>query len=295
MNIIFMGTPDFAVPSLQELIDSEHRVTAVFTRAPKPKGRGMQLAKSPVHELADMHNIDVYTPKTLKSEDVEKTIKLLEADVVVVVAYGFIVPKNILESKKYGSLNIHPSKLPKYRGAAPLQRTIINGERETAVCIMQMDAGMDTGDIIMQQDIELPQNTTLQKLHDDCAKLGADLLLKTLENIDVLPREKQPKHCPVYADKLTKDEGDVDWNASAYDIDCKVRGMNPWPGVFFEYKGKKIKIIESLVVSKNHDKAPGDLLSEEFQIACGSGSLLLKTIKPEGKQKMSGSDYLRGL
>ncbi len=213
MNIIFMGTPDFAVPALQKLIDStKYNVVAVFSQAPKHKGRGMKLTNSPVHNLAIYNNIAVHTPKTLKNKDSSALIDSIDADIIVVVAYGFIIPKNVLEAKKYGCLNIHPSKLPKYRGAAPLQRTIINGEQESAVCIMQMDSGLDTGDIILQENFKLDPKITFTELHDKCANIGANLLIKTLDGIDMIPRIKQQQEGLSYAHKLSKDEGRVDWN-----------------------------------------------------------------------------------
>jgi methionyl-tRNA formyltransferase len=296
MNIIFMGTPDFAVPSLQELIVSKnHNVVAVFTQRPKAKGRGMKLSSSPVHDLAASHNIQVYTPTTLRNEQAIELINSIEADIIVVVAYGFIIPKNILEAKKYGCLNVHPSKLPKYRGAAPLQRTIINGETETAVCIMQMDEGLDTGDIILQKDLKLDSRITLPELHDECAKIGGKLLVEVLDNITKLPRIKQSENGASYAHKLTKEEGKIDWNEDAFIIDCKIRGMNPWPGTYFEYEGKTIKVISAECTEKEHKSRPGTVLSNNCEVACGKGTLLIELLKPEGKGQMPAADYLRGI
>lgn len=295
MNVIFMGTPNFAVPALQNLISSkEHNVVAVFSQKPKAKGRGMKITKSPIHELADSHEIPVYTPSTLRKTESFGLINSIIADIIVVVAYGFIIPKNILESKKHGCLNIHPSKLPKYRGAAPLQRTIIEGEKETAVCIMQMDEGLDTGDIILQKDFALDPRITLRELHDKCAKLGGDLLLKTLKNIKTLPRIKQPDTGETYAHKLTKEESRVNWNNSAFKIDCMIRGMNPWPGVYFEFENKKIKILEAEYSNTDHTFKVGQILNKFFDIACAEGILHVKSVKPEGKPKMSSEDYLNG-
>lgn len=291
-----MGTPDFAVPAFQELINStEHNVVAVFTQAPKAKGRGMKLANSPVYNLAIDNNIPIYTPKTLRKEQAMDLITSIDADIIVVVAYGFIIPENILSAKKYGCLNIHPSKLPKYRGAAPLQRTIINGEKESAVCIMQMDAGLDTGDVILQKDLTLDSHITLLELHDKCADIGAKLLIETLDNIDSLPRVKQSEEGLSYAHKLTKEEGKVDWSESAFTIDCKIRGMNPWPGVYFEHEGKIIKILAAEYTENTHAASPGELLGDNFEVACGQGTLIIKSLKPAGKPKMLATDYLRGL
>lgn len=292
-----MGTPDFAVPSLKSIIESkDHEVVAVFTALPKPKNRGLKIIKSPIHLLAEENNIEVYTPKSLRKGDAAEIINKIEADIIVVVAYGFIIPENILRLKKHGCLNIHPSKLPKYRGAAPLQRTIINGDKETSVCIMQMDSGLDTGDIIMQEDIALDDEITLAELHDQCAKIGGDLLIKTLDNINELPRIKQSEDGVMYAEKLTKEEGQVDWKESAYTIDCKVRGMNPWPGVYFVHNDNVIKIIESKVINQHQqDKNNiGQVVGDRFDIQCGRGIIRLEKVKPSGKSVMDGVDYLRG-
>lgn len=297
-----MGTPDFAVPSLRAIIESSyHQVVSVFTSPPKPRDRGLKTIKSPIHNLAEEHGIEVYTPTSLRKGNAAEIIENIDADIIVVVAYGFIVPANILESKKYGCLNIHPSKLPRYRGAAPLQRTIINGDKETAVCIMQMDEGLDTGDIILQQNIELDNKITLQELHDKCAQIGADLLIETLDNIDTLPRIKQSEEGVLYAEKLSKEEGLVDWNNPVDIIDCMVRGMNPWPGVYFENNGNIIKILEAEIIASENKQSnpdeiiPGEIINDNFDVQCGKGILRLIKVKPSGKSEMTGRDYLRGM
>lgn len=296
MNVIFMGTPGFALPALQELIDSKnHNVTAVFTQRPKAKGRGMRLSNSPIHDLADKYNIPVHAPKTLRNDEAQELIDSIDADIIIVVAYGFIIPKNILEAKKHGCLNIHPSKLPKYRGAAPLQRTIINGEKETALCIMQMDEGLDTGDIILQKNLKLDDRITLLELHDNCAKIGGELLIEVLDNIEKLPRIKQSEEGLCYARKLSKEEGKIDWNENSFAIDCKIRGMNPWPGVYFEYDGKIVKIISATCTEKKHDFLPGKIMGKNCEVACGSGTLIIESLKPEGKKQMLAADFLRGI
>lgn len=294
MNVIFMGTPDFAVPALQNLIDSTHNVVAVFTAAPKPKGRGMKMTNSPIHELAINNNIPVYNPATLRNEKAIELIDSIDAEIITVVAYGFIIPQNILDAKKHGCLNIHPSKLPKYRGAAPLQRTIINGEKETAICVMQMDAGLDTGDVILQENLKLDSRITLPELHDQCAKIGGKMLIETLDNIETLPRIKQTDRGLSYAHKLSKEEGCVDWNEDSFVIDCKIRGMSPWPGVYFEHEGKIIKIISAEFTEKDHKNTPGELLGNNFEVACGKGTLVIERLKPSGKPTMLATDYLRG-
>lgn len=289
-----MGTPDFAIPALTSLIESSHIVSAVFTQAPKPRDRGMAEKLSPVHALAIEHNIPVYHPKTLRTVEALEIINNIDADIIVVVAYGFIVPKDILESKKLGCLNIHPSSLPKFRGAAPLQRTIIAGDKETAVCIMQMDEGLDTGDIILKQKLALASRITLKQLHDICANTGAELLIKTLDNIDTLKPTKQSAEGVVYAHKLTKEEGIINWNDSAFNIDCKVRGMNPWPGVFFEHAGNMIKVLEAEYQDISHEFAPGTIVNDELNIACGKGILAIKKLQRPGKAAVSTQEFLRG-
>ena len=297
MNVIFMGTPLFAVPALKALLESKiHKVAAVFSQRPKAKGRGMKIAESPVQELASSHNIPVYTPSTLRNEDADKLIKSIEADIIVVTAYGFIIPKNILEAKKHGCLNIHPSELPKYRGAAPLQRTIINGESETAVCIMQMDEGLDTGDIILEQKFHISDKITFTELHDKTSQMGAQMLVQVLDNIDKIKPFKRSEAGMLYAHKLSKEESKLDWNESAFLIDCKIRGMNPWPGVYFEYQDKKIKIVEAEYVNIDHKYETGLLLDNNtFEVACGKGILRIRKLQPEGKRIMSAKDYRLGL
>lgn len=291
-----MGTPDFAIPALKAIINSKnHKIAAVFSQQPKAKGRGMVVQMSPVHAESSAHNIPVYTPTTLKTPAALELINSIPADIIVVVAYGFIIPQNILEAKKYGCLNIHPSKLPKYRGAAPLQRTIINGDRESAVCVMQMDAGLDTGDIILQQDFPVSSKITFKELHDKCATIGAELLIQVLDNIETLPRLKQLDQNIVYAHKLTKNESKVNWQDSAFKIDCMVRGMNPWPGVYFEYNNTRLKIIESEFIDRQHELVPGTIINEKFEVACGTGVLRIIKIQPENKPKMSAEDFLRGV
>lgn len=321
MKVIFMGTPDFALPTLKALINSKnHQVSAVFTAAPKLQGRGLKEVNSPVHNLAIKHAIPVYTPSSLRGEEATNLISSIEADIIVVIAYGFIIPASILTAKKYGCVNIHPSDLPKYRGAAPLQRTIINGEKTTAVCIIQMDEGIDTGDILLKEDLELNPRITLPELHDICAELGASLLIQTLDQITNLPKIKQSQDNSSYAKKLTKEEGRINWKESAWQIDCRIRGMNPWPGVFFEHDGKIIKILEAHSlndgdVSKSNaskitlDTEPtpppssqnqlsatnaGLVLDDMLTIACGHGRLLITKLQQEGKKPLSTQEFLRG-
>lgn len=294
MKIIFMGTPDFAMPSLNELIDSENEVVAVFTQAPKPKGRGMKLTKSPIHNLAEDNGIKVYTPKTLRSEEVADIINSTEADIIVVVAYGMIVPKNILVAKKYGCLNIHPSKLPRHRGAAPLQRTVMEGDAETEVCIMQMDEGLDTGPVLLRESFGIKEDITLSELHDVCAKKGAKLLLDVLDNIDTLEAQVQSDQGVTYAHKLSKEEGKIDWHEDAVTIERKFRAMNPWPGVYFEHEGQSIKIVKAKAVScEEVDIQPGEIIRDQMMIKCKSGAFEIDEIKRPGKPATQFAEFIR--
>jgi methionyl-tRNA formyltransferase len=299
MKIIFMGTPAFAVPSLKAIAESnKYQLTAVFTAPPKQQGRGLSMQNSVIHDLALQYDIPVFTPTSLKNQESLELVNSIEADIIVVVAYGFIVPKQILTAKKYGCLNIHPSKLPKYRGAAPLQRTIINGDLETAVCIMQMDEGLDTGAILSREDFAIPTNYTLQALHDKCAAIGAKLLLPVLDKIDSIIPIKQSEEGTSYAHKLQKSEGEIFWSDDAQINAQKIRGMNPWPGTYFFVNGKQINIIEAQIINIDvtSQYEPGFIIDhDECIIACCENALKLITVKPEGKKSMSGSDYLRGL
>ncbi|BFD45901.1 MAG: methionyl-tRNA formyltransferase [Rickettsia endosymbiont of Sergentomyia squamirostris] len=292
-----MGTPEFAVPTLKSLINSkDHQVVAVFTQSPKSKGRGLNEIASPIHSLASKYDIPTYTPETLRTEEITNLINSINADIIVVVAYGFLIPQVILQAKKYGCLNIHPSSLPRHRGAAPLQRTIIEGDSETSVCIMQMDEGWDTGDIILQHSFSLSPRITLPVLHDQCAEIGADLLVKTLDNIDNLPKIVQDKDGVTYAHKLKKEEGKINWYETAYKIDCRIRGMNPWPGIYFEYRGKAIKILEAYYNDLDVKLSPGTVVNNSLlEIACGKGTLVIKKLQLEGRKALNVEEFIRGV
>ena len=230
MRIIFMGTPDFATPALQKLIESEHEVIAVYSQPPRPKGRGMVLTKSPVHELAESHNIPVFTPKSLKkSIEEQNSIQKLNADVAIVAAYGLLLPKAVLDAPKYGCINIHGSLLPRWRGASPIQHAIWKGDKTSGITIMQMDEGMDTGDMLLKAEVPITNETTAQSLFDELAGMGGDLVLDVLKNVDTIQPEIQDDTLVTHAPMLEKSDGEIDMNAPAHDIDCQIRGLNPWP------------------------------------------------------------------
>ena len=288
-----MGTSQFGVPALKSLI-SKHQVVAVFTQAPKSKGRGLKLATSPIHDIAAESNIAVLTPATLRTADAFALIESIEADLIVVCSYGFIIPKNILGSKKYGCLNIHPSLLPKYRGAAPLQRAIINGDEKTAVCIMQMDEGLDTGSVLLQEELSIPDSMSVQELHDKCAEIGGKLLLDVLEGIDNIIPIKQSEEGASYAHKLSKEEARIDWNMTAKQINCKIRGMLIWPGSYFVYQGIEIKVLKAKVIELEHNYVPGTVVNDRLQIACGKNILDVQELQKAGSKPLKSDEFLRG-
>jgi methionyl-tRNA formyltransferase len=267
MKIIFMGTPDFAVPALQALIDSkEHELIAVYTQPPRPKGRGMQLQKSAVHELAQTYGIDVHCPKSLrKSTEEQARFASLGADVAVVAAYGLLLPKGVLDAPKYGCLNIHGSLLPRWRGASPIQHAIWKGDTASGLTIMQMDEGMDTGDMLLKAEVPITKDTTAQSLFDDLSHMGGELILKALEEIETLTPEKQDESQATYAPLLKKTDGDIDLAAPITEIDCQIRGLNPWPGTFLQGKKGRVKILKAHI--------DGD-------------ALIYDRVQPDGKKPM---------
>lgn len=298
MRVVFMGTPDFAVPTLERIIQDGHEVIAVVTQPDKTRDRGMKLQYSPVKECALKHNIQVMQPDRIKKdiEFIEK-YKALKPDVTVVVAFGQILPKDILEAPKYGAINVHGSLLPNYRGAAPIQWAVINGDKVTGVTTMYMDEGLDTGDMILKKELEIGEEETAGELYDRMALLGAEALSETLKLVEngEAKREKQPEEY-TYAPMLTKETGRIDWNRRAEEISSLVRGVNPWPGAYTELNGKKFKI--SKVAKVEGYGTPGSIISasskEGLIIATTDGAIELIEIQPENKKKMLAKDYLRG-
>lgn len=292
-----MGTPDFAAKSLKSLIDSKYNVCAVFTQPDKPKGRGYKLTPSEVKKLALENKIEVFQPAKLKTGEAFDIIKELNPDIIVVVAYGKILPKEIIEFPKYGCINVHGSLLPKYRGAAPIQWSVINGERKTGVTTMYMDEGLDTGDMILKEETDILENETSGELYERLSVLGAKLLIKTIEEIESgsTKREKQDNNNFSYAPMLNKDMALIDWNKSADEIHNLIRGLNPWPIAFSYIKGKRVKIYKSCI-SNLVGKIPGEVISEKpFVIACGENTAIeLLEVQYEGKKRMSSEDFLRG-
>lgn len=299
MRIIFMGTPDFAVPALEKIVEAGHEVVAVVTQPDKPKNRGMKMQYSPVKECALKYDIPVFQPERIKKdrEFIEK-YKAFNVDICIVVAFGQILPKEVLEAPKYGCINIHGSLLPKYRGAAPIQWSVINGDKITGITTMYMDEGLDTGDMILKREVEIGEDETTGELYDRMAKLGADTLIDTLKLIEEgnAQREKQPNEF-TYAPMISKDIGLIDWNKTSYEIKALVRGTNPWPSAFCELNGKKLKVHKVRIVD-GINGTPGDILKssdkEGLVVATLDGALELIEIQPENKKRMMAKDYLRG-
>lgn len=297
MRILFMGTPDFAVPCLQSLLDAGHDVAAVFTRQDKPKGRGYALAAPPVKQLAVRYGIPVFQPATLRTPEAEQTVRGLAPEGIVVVAYGRILPKEILRIPPFGCINVHASLLPKYRGAAPIQWAVINGEKITGVTTMRMDEGIDTGDILFTERTEIGPDETAGELSDRLSRMGADLIGKTLEALKNGTAVRIPqKGESCYASMLSRDKSRVDWNRTAAEIHNLVRGLLPWPAAWTTLGGKRLKIYGSAQTAEPAGAA-GKISARggRFLVGCGSGTALeLLEVQPEGGRRMSGGDYLRG-
>ncbi|NMM65633.1 methionyl-tRNA formyltransferase [Clostridium sp. P21] len=299
MDIVFMGTPDFAVPSLKKLIE-KFNVIAVFTQPDRPKGRGKKLGMSAVKEIALQHDIPVYQPEKLKNDsEVLKNLKDMNPDFIVVVAYGQILTKEVLEIPKMGCINLHASILPKYRGAAPINWAIINGEKESGNTTMFMDVGLDTGDMLLKSNVQITENMTAGDLHDILAEDGSDLLAKTLEGVEngTIKRQKQGDSTTDYASMLNKNMAKIDWNLSSTAVKNLIRGLNPWPVAYTQYEGENMKVYEASILNENGNYDPGyiiDVCNEGIKVACKDGSILLTTIQFSGGKPMRVSEYIKG-
>lgn len=290
MKIIFMGTPEFAVPALRGLIASEHEVVAVYSQPPRPAGRGQKERKSPIHILAEEKNIPVFTPVKLTPDH-----KPLVADIAVVAAYGLLLPEWFLKSFKYGCINIHPSALPRWRGAAPIQRTVLAGDATTDICIMQMEKGLDTGAVLERETLPVPPRITSGELHDVLAEKSVSLLLKVLANIETIKPEVQSMEGLTYAKKIEKSEARIDWRKPAEEIDRLVRGLNPFPGAYFEVNGERVKVWEAEVeLGVRSSEFGGKILDDKLLIRCGENALRLLKLQREGKRAVSADEFLRG-
>ncbi len=297
LRTIFMGTPAFACPTLQKLIDRGERPVAVVTQPDRPKGRGQQTSQPPVKVLAEQHGIPVHQPPKVRAPEFIEIVRELRPDLIVVVAFGQILPKGLLEIPKYGCINVHASLLPRYRGAAPLNWCIINGETETGVTTMLMDVGLDTGDMLLEKRTAIDPEEDTQSLHDRLALLGAEALAET---IDLLKRgelkpQKQDDALTCYAPMLKKEDGCIDWQRENRDIKNQVRGMTPWPGAYTFLDGKMLKIYKTRTAAGGG--SPGAVLRVDRQgleVACGTGSLFIEELQLEGRKRLSAADFLAG-
>ncbi len=297
MKIIFAGTPQFAASALAELL-KQHEIVAVLTQPDRPSGRGMRLTASPVKQLALQHGLTVLQPPTLKTEEAQRAIKELDADVMVVAAYGLILPKAVLQMPRRGCLNIHASLLPRWRGAAPIQRAILAGDPETGITIMQMDEGLDTGDVLLKKTCAIAADDTAQTLHDRLALLGAEAIVEALQKLEngTLARERQDERQATYAAKLTKSEAQLDWTQDAVQLERAVRGYSPAPGAQAILADTPIKILRASVGELQHG-VPGEVVAvdrERIFVACGSGALALEVLQKPGGKPLPVAQFAQG-
>ena len=298
MRVIFAGTPDFSVAALEALLASGHEVVAVYTHPDRQSGRGRKIQPGPVKHCAQKHDLLVEQPATMK--DAAPRMKEFAADVMVVVAYGILLPEEILQIPKFGCLNIHASLLPRWRGAAPIQRAIEAGDKETGITIMQMDAGLDTGDILATYPVNIESSDTAESLHDRLAHMGAKAINEVLEKLDLYQKSPlvQKQNQVTYAKKITRDEANIDWKENSDLIERRIRAFNPWPGSQTWYKDSKLRIWKAEHKKETHQTEPGTILSADrsgIKIACGKGSLLIHELQRAGGKTLSAADFLNGM
>lgn len=300
LRIIFMGTPDFGIPSITKMCEEGFRPVAVYTQPDRINGRGKKITFSPIKQFAVDHDIPVYQPATFRDEEAINEIRALKPDLLVVIAYGKILPEKLLEIPAYGAINVHGSLLPEYRGAAPIQRAIIDGKKKTGVTIMKLDAGMDTGDMISTSEMEITPDMTAGDLFDKLSVLGADSLIRVLENLpeSLANAKKQDASKATYAEKVTKAMGHIHWDEDAEKLSALIRGMYPNPGTFTFFRGKRVKIHHILPdVSGHSDKAPGTIVSHEdgvITVAAGNGLIRITELQPENHKRMKSADFING-
>jgi methionyl-tRNA formyltransferase len=297
LRTVFMGTPDFALQTLQGLIDAGCKMVGVYTQPDRPKGRGKQLAAPPVKELAQKYDIPVYQPLKLRQPEAVAELEALAPDLIVVVAYGQILPKSVLEIPAHGCINVHASLLPKYRGAAPINKAIIDGETETGITTMYMDVGLDTGDMLVKKTLAIGPEETAGELHDRLASLGRETMEETLRRLcaGTLQREVQDDEQSTYASMMRKEDGRIDWNRSAQEIHNHVRGLDPWPGAYTTLNGELLKLAETSPEAA--EGLPGSVIAADKNgvcVACGSGSLRIQQLQLAGRKRLAAADFLRG-
>lgn len=296
LRLIFMGTPDFSVPTLLELVAHGHEIVAVYTRAPKPGGRrGLQLQPTPVEEAARKLGVPVLTPKTLKTPEALLEFRAFEADAAVVVAYGMILPQAILDAPRLGCYNLHASLLPRWRGAAPINRAIMADDAESGVMVMKMDVGLDTGDVAMAERLAISDNMTAADLHDRLSRLGADLMVRAMAALERggLQLKKQGEDGVTYAAKIDKAEARIDWSKPARAVLRHIHGLSPFPGAWSELDAARVKILRCELAKGSG--APGEVLDDNLTIACGEGAIRIIELQREGKARMQASEFLRGV
>ncbi len=300
LRIIFMGTPEFSIPTLSKILEKGHEVVAVYSQPPRKAGRGGKVRKTPVHTFADEQGIPVFTPQSLKKEGPQEEFKALKADVAVVIAYGLLLPKPILEACPHGCLNVHGSLLPRWRGAAPIQRAIMAGDTKTGVMIMQMDEGLDTGDILLTDEIPITQTMTAGDLHDEMMHKGAHLLGQALDGLEqgTLKATSQSQEGVTYATKISKSETRIDWSKTAQEIHNHIRGLSPFPGAWFEAqtapnKIERIKILRSEIVPYVPDHK--EISEQTIIVNCAQGAIQLIEIQREGRKPVKTKDFVNGL
>jgi methionyl-tRNA formyltransferase len=294
MRLIFMGTPDFAVPTLLELAARGHDIVAVYTRAPRPAGRGLELQQTPVEREARRMSIPIHTAKTLKDSDTQQAIHAHNADAAVVAAYGLLLPNPVLDAPRLGCFNVHASLLPRWRGAAPINRAILAGDSESGVTIMKMDEGLDTGAMAMAERLPIGADMTAGELHDALSRLGADLMLRVLAAAErgSLQLAPQPQAGVTYAEKISKNETRIDWGKPWKQVHDHIRGLSPVPGAWFEISGLRVKALRS--TKGEGAGAPGTVLDDKLTVACADGAVRLSHLQRTGKQPMSSDEFLRG-
>ena len=297
MRVIFAGTPDFAASALAALIEAGHEILVVLTQPDRPKGRGMKLTPSPVKTLALQHNLPVWQPESLKDAAVQQQLRDLQADVMVVAAYGLLLPAAVLSIPEHGCLNIHASLLPRWRGAAPIQRAIEAGDVESGVCIMQMDVGLDTGDVLLSRNTLITGDTTAAQLHDALAVVGAEAIVEALAKLPELTAVPQPETGVTYAQKLSKADAEIDWALGAKQIHNKIRALNPVPGAWSSLNGQVIKVWASTVLEQSNNVAIGTIIAADKQgiaVQAGAGVVLITELQASGSKRMAAAAFVAG-
>ncbi len=295
LRIVYMGTPDFAVGPLAALIEAGHRVCCVYSQPPRPSGRGHKVTPSPVHAFAEARGIEVRTPRRLRAAEDQAAFAALKADVAVVAAYGLILPKPILDAPKFGCINIHASLLPRWRGAAPIQHAILAGDAASGVTVMQMDEGLDTGAMLLKDQVAITGETTATSLHDALAKMGSRLIVEAMAELEAgtLVATPQPESGVTYAAKLSRDDGRLDWRRPADALERQVRALTPWPGTWFLHGDTVLKVSAAETVAEAGGQ-PGAVIDDALTIACGQAGLRLLRVQRPGKAPMAAADLLRG-